>query len=156
MNFLKTKQLSRHRQLSLQSSLLSFSSHPFGLMKTFFLRAKTTKIVKRRRKSNVKTLSLRLNTRPYNRLDKEVIDFKEYKEGPVTQYNTKCSHYQNGQNKDKDEHKTYIQYQTPIERCKTIAYSQKYTQNKKKVGDRKEPRLRYKLTFYQRNKNKLI
>jgi len=42
------------------------------------------KIVKRRRKSNIKTLSLRLNMRLYNRLDKEVVDFRECKGGPET------------------------------------------------------------------------
>jgi len=45
---------------------------------------KAIKIVKYRRKSNIKTLSLRLNTRPYDRLDKEVTDFRECKEGPET------------------------------------------------------------------------
>jgi len=32
----------------------------------------------------IKLLSSRLNIRPYDRLDKEVIDFREYKEGPET------------------------------------------------------------------------
>jgi len=39
-----------------------------------------------------KFLSSRLNIRPYNRLDKEVIDFKECKEGLAMLYNTKCFH----------------------------------------------------------------
>ena len=46
--------------------------------------------------------------RPYNRLDKEVVDFREYKEGLVTKHDTKCSYYRDGQNKDRDkEYKTY-------------------------------------------------
>jgi len=53
-------------------------------MKMLLLRTKIMKIVKRRHKSNVEILSLRLNIRPYNRLDKEVVDFKECKEGPAT------------------------------------------------------------------------
>ena len=32
----------------------------------------------------IKLLSSRLNIRPYNRLDKEVIDFRECKEGLIT------------------------------------------------------------------------
>jgi len=55
-------------------------------------------------------LSLRLNIRLYNRLDKEVIDFRECKEGPTTQHNTKYFYYWNGQNKDGDEYKMYIQH----------------------------------------------
>jgi len=38
-------------------------------------------------------LSLRLNIRPYNRLDKEIIDFKEYKEGLTMPHNTKRFYY---------------------------------------------------------------
>jgi len=53
-------------------------------MKTFFLKIKIIKIVKRRCKSNIKTLSLKLNIRPYDKLDKEVIDFRECKEGLIT------------------------------------------------------------------------
>jgi len=48
------------------------------------------KIIKRRHKGNIKMFSLKLNIRPYNRLDKEVIDFKEYKEGLTEPHNTKC------------------------------------------------------------------
>jgi len=35
-------------------------------------------------------ISLGLNIRPYNKLDKEVADFKEYKEELTTPHNTKC------------------------------------------------------------------
>ena len=72
---------------------MSFSSYLLSFIKTFFLKAKIIKIIKCRHKGNIKTLSLKLNTRPYNRLDKEVIDFKECKEGLITLYNIKSSYY---------------------------------------------------------------
>ena len=59
------------------------------------------------RQFTLKLLSGRLNIRPYNRLDKEVIDFREYKERLITLYDTKCFHYQNGKNEDGDKYKTY-------------------------------------------------
>jgi len=62
-------------------------------MKIFLFRIKTTKIVKSRRKGDIKILSLKLNIRPYNRLDKEVIDFKECKKGLTTPHNTKYFYY---------------------------------------------------------------
>jgi len=62
-------------------------------MKIFFLKMKTMKIIKRRYKGNVKMLSLRLNMRPYNKLDKKVADFKEYKEGLTTLHDTKYFYY---------------------------------------------------------------
>jgi len=71
---------------------LSFSSYPLSLIKMFFLRAKMIKIIKHRRKGNVKTFSLGLNVRPYNRLDKEVADFREYKGELIKLYNTKYSY----------------------------------------------------------------
>jgi len=63
---------------------LSFSSHPLSLIKMFFLKTKIMKIIKRRRKGDIKILSLRLNIRPYNRLNEEVIDFRECKERLAT------------------------------------------------------------------------
>jgi len=45
------------------------------------------------RELTLKLYSGRLNIKPYDKLNKEVIDFKEYKEGLVTQYNTKYSYY---------------------------------------------------------------
>jgi len=36
---------------------------------------------------------LGLNTRPYNRLDKEVINSKEYRKGLIMPHNTKYFHY---------------------------------------------------------------
>jgi len=40
-----------------------------------------------------KPIGLKLNARPYNRLDKEVIDFKEYKGGLTMLHNTKYFYY---------------------------------------------------------------
>ena len=60
------------------------------------------KFRKSKRQLALKLISLRLNTRPYNKLDKEVIDFKEYKEGLATQHNTKYFYYQDRWNKDKE------------------------------------------------------
>jgi len=55
------------------------------------------------------TLSFKLNIRFYNRLDKEVIDFKEPKSGPVVLYTTKYFHHQDGEDADKDRKcKTHI------------------------------------------------
>jgi len=44
------------------------------------------------RQLTLKLLSGRLNTRPYNRLDKEVADFKECKEELTTLYNIEYSY----------------------------------------------------------------
>jgi len=41
----------------------------------------------------IKFFSDRLNIRPYNKLDKEVADFREYKEGLITPYDIKCFYY---------------------------------------------------------------
>jgi len=62
----------------------------------FFLRAKIIKIIKYRHKGNVKIFSLRLNVKPYNKLDKEVIDFREYKGELIKPYNTKYSYLGTG------------------------------------------------------------
>ena len=76
-----------------------------------------------------------LNIRPYNRLDKEVADFKEHKSGPAVSCTTKCFHHQDGEDADNDKKcKTYTQHQRQIEHCRTIAYLLMYTQCKKKVG----------------------
>jgi len=45
--------------------------------------------------------------KPYNRLDKEVRDFKEYKEGLITPHSTKYFYYQNRKNADKEEYGAY-------------------------------------------------
>jgi len=40
-----------------------------------------------------KPIGLGLNIRPYSKLDKEAIDFREYKEELITQHDTKCFYY---------------------------------------------------------------
>jgi len=46
--------------------------------------------------------------RPYNRLNKEVADFTKYKKEPVVLHTTKCFHYQDREDTDKDKkHKTH-------------------------------------------------
>jgi len=60
----------------------------------------------------IQFFSNKLNTRPYNRLDKKVADFTKYKEEPVVLYITKCFHHQNGEDADKDKKcKTHTQHQ---------------------------------------------
>ena len=49
--------------------------------------------------------SNRLNIKPYNRLDKEVADFKEHKGRPAVLYNTKYFHHQDRE--DADNNKRY-------------------------------------------------
>ena len=60
----------------------------------------------------IKFLGSRLNIKLYNKLSKKVEDFKDLYDKYI-----------------------YTQYQTLNEYYKTIIYLQKYTQNKKKVGD---------------------
>ena len=71
----------------------------------------TLKFGKCRRQFTFKMLSLRLNTRPYNRLDKEIADFTECKEEPVVPYITKCFHHQDREDTDNDKkHKMHHQH----------------------------------------------
>ena len=51
----------------------------------------------------IQFLSNKLNTRPYNKLNKEVTDFTECKEEPVVLYTTKCFHHQDKEDTDKDK-----------------------------------------------------
>jgi len=44
----------------------------------------------------LKPIGLRLNVRPYNKLDKGVIDFREYKEELIMPHNTKCFYLEVG------------------------------------------------------------
>ena len=41
----------------------------------------------------IQFLSNKLNIRLYNRLDKEITDFTEYKEEPAVPHTTKCFYY---------------------------------------------------------------
>jgi len=70
------------------------------ITKTIQLQPSSSKIL-------FKPISLRLNARPYNRLDKEITDFKECKGGLTTPYNTKCFYYWNRRNVDKEEYRAY-------------------------------------------------
>ena len=72
--------------MRLKSPLLSLSS----LILSFI---RITKLFQNNSKLIIKFYSSKLNIRPYNKLDKEVIDFREYKEGLATQHNTKCFYY---------------------------------------------------------------
>ena len=57
----------------------------------------------------IQFFSNKLNMKLYNRLDKEVTDFKEHKGGPAVPYNTKCFHHQDREDADKDKKcKTHI------------------------------------------------
>ena len=55
------------------------------------------------RQLTFKSYNNKLNTRPYNRLDKKVTDFKESKGGPAAPYTTKCFHHQNGEDADNNK-----------------------------------------------------
>ena len=107
----------------------------------------------RKGKIPFQTLGLRLNMRPYNRLDKEVADFRECKEELVTQHNTKCSYYRNGQNKDRNEYKMYIQHQILNEHHKTIIYLLQYTLSKRTAVKIKDSPVQYKPTPLSNNEN---
>jgi len=60
-------------------------------------------------KLTVEFLSNKLNIKPYNKLDKKVIDFKETKDRLVILCTIKCFYYQDGEDADQDKkHKTHI------------------------------------------------
>jgi len=50
-----------------------------------------------------KTLNFILNTRPYNRLNKEIADFTKCKEEPAVPHTTKCFHHQNREDTDNNK-----------------------------------------------------
>jgi len=77
MNFLKADQLSVSNLISFINPILLSKNSLFNNIKAVNLYKSTSKIT-------IKFLSSRLNIRPYNKLDKEVIDFRECKEGLVT------------------------------------------------------------------------
>ena len=114
MNFFKTRHLSK-------DSLLKFRC-----MMEFIINSK---------KLTLKPLSSRENISHYNRLNKEVADFKECKGGLVMLHNTKCFHHQDGEDADNDKrYKIHTQHQRQIKHCRTIACLRAYTQYKKMVG----------------------
>jgi len=82
---LKISQLSKCNHLSIKSTLLSNNS-------LLFSSTGPLKFSKHRKQFTFKTLSFKLNTKPYNRLDKKVTDFKKPKNRPAVLCNTKCFH----------------------------------------------------------------
>ena len=64
MKFFKTSQMSKYNHLSIKSPLLSSCSFLFNSIKTL-------KLIKSKNKFTFKTFSLRLNIRPYDKLDKK-------------------------------------------------------------------------------------
>ena len=102
-----------------------------------------------------KLLSNRLNTRPYNRLDREIVDFKKCKGGLVILCTTKCFHHQDGEDADNDKRcKTHTQHQKWIKHCRTITCLLAYTQHRRTVGAQSKQWLWHILTPSQHNKNK--
>jgi len=76
-----------------KGTLLSLKNKPLCLKGLIYLITRATEIIKYRHKGDIETFSLRLNVRPYNKLDKKVADFKECKEELITPHNTKCFHH---------------------------------------------------------------
>ena len=97
----KTSQLSKCNYLSIKGLLLSSNS-------LLLNSTRSLKFSKHKEQFIFKMLSFRLNTRPYNRLDKKVTDFKEPKNRPVVPHTTKCFHHQKGE--DTDNNKSYKTY----------------------------------------------
>ena len=84
----------------------------------------------------IQFFSSKLNTRPYDRLDKKITDFTKCKEEPVVLHTTKCFHHQDGEDIDKDkEYKIHTQHQKQNKCCRTIACLLIYIQHKKKIGN---------------------
>jgi len=57
---------------------------------TLFINIKIINLSKGNRQLAIKFFSSRLNIKPYNKLDKEVINSKKYKEELITLHNTEC------------------------------------------------------------------
>ena len=133
INFLKTRHLSKGSLLKLKCM---------------------TEFVINNRELTFKLLSNKENMSYYNRLDKEVVDFKEYKGRPAVLCNTKCFHHQNGEDADNDKRcKMHTQHQKQIKYYRTIACLLTYIQHKKKVGDQLIKLLQHTLTSSLHSKN---
>jgi len=89
MNLFKVNQLSISSLTSLMNLILLSQN-------ALLISIKMIDLSKSNKQLAIKFLSSKLNTRPYNRLDKEVIDFKECKEGLIMPHNTKCSYLGTG------------------------------------------------------------
>ena len=71
-------------------SEMSVKVTTFLFISTIVLIIKAMQLQPNSSKVSLKPIGLGLNIRPYNRLNKEVADFKKYKGGLITLYNTKC------------------------------------------------------------------
>ena len=81
-----------------------FSTEMLKLSKSMFLfTLQTIQVIISQRELVFQLLSSRLNTRPYNRLDKEVADFKKHKGGPAVPHNTKYFHYKDEKDINNDK-----------------------------------------------------
>ena len=81
-----------------------FNTKMLKLSKDIFLfTPKMIQVIISQRELVFQLLSNRLNTRPYNRLNKEVTDFKEYKSGLIMLHTTQCFHHQDGEDADNDK-----------------------------------------------------
>ena len=76
-----------------KGSKTSVKTMTFLFISAIILIIKTMQLQLSNSKIPLKAVSLRLNIRPYNKLNKEVIDFKECKKGLITPHNTKCFYY---------------------------------------------------------------
>jgi len=115
---------------------------------------KLLKFSKHKEQFTFKTLSFILNTRPYNKLDKKVTDFKELKNEPAVPHTTKYFYCQDGKDIDNNKKcKTHTQHQKQIKHCRTIACSFAYTQHKKKIGAQLEQQLQHIPMTSPHNKN---
>ena len=102
----------------------------------------------------IQFFSSRLNTRPYNRLDKKVADFKKPKSRPAVLHTIKCFHHQDGEDAGKNKKcKTYIQHQKWNKHYKTIICLFAYTPHKKKVSNWSKLQLQHTPTLFPNNKN---
>jgi len=70
---------------SIKVTMFLFTSTVVLVMKMMQLQSGSNKVF-------LKALSLRLNMRPYSKLDKEVADFRECKDGLTTPHDTRYSY----------------------------------------------------------------
>ena len=93
------------RHISLKSLLLDIKSTLLSSSSLLLNSMGTIKFSKCREQFTFKTLSFKLNIKLYNRLNKKVTGFTEYKKEPAVPHTTKYFHHQNGE--DVDNNKRY-------------------------------------------------
>ena len=143
MDTFKTNQTSISSQISVKYFQLFIIKIQLSTTKTqklnqsaILLITQQLKIITSSQELTLKFLSSRLNVKPYNKLSKKVGDFKDNKGELEVPYITKSSRQQDRTDYITDkEYKIYIQHQKLNKYYKTNAYLQKYTQNKRKVGN---------------------